>query len=407
MSKQYKPGQHVYRLPPCPAYDVAGTENWLAELAEEGLFLTEDGFFAGVAFFEYREPQKAEYRLEAAQKSTSMWADDGGEPDPEQVELSRKYAWEYVAKRRDFYIYRSLDPSARELNTDPAVQALALNAVKKRQRSAMLTSVFFLLIYPLLLTRCCPVMAAIASGTGWTALALLLAALLIADEVRAFVHLKKLQQSLTDDGYYTAESDWRKRKIPYFAGKVVKAVLTVVLLCAILRNWGVSITNADKIPLRDYTGEIPFATMRDFAGDGEYTETMTGMRMGFNTLEEKADWLAPRCISFNEEACIQRPDGSTLDGGLYVNYYELRSPTLAKLLAKELYRYDKRQKGIDPLEAPALAADEVIAYRSSLHFPTVILRRGNVVVRAYFYQTSAYKMPLETWASILFDSIVG
>jgi hypothetical protein len=43
-----------------------------------------------------------------------MLSDDGGEPDPEQVELSKMYSWEYVAKRRDFYIYRSFELSAGE-----------------------------------------------------------------------------------------------------------------------------------------------------------------------------------------------------------------------------------------------------------------------------------------------------
>ena len=122
-------GRHTYRLPPCPAYDVEGMERWLSGLAQEGLFLARDGFFCGLATFERGEPRFAKYRLEAAQKSTSMWAEDGGEPDPEQVELSQRYAWEYIAKRGDFYIYRSFEPGARELNTDPEVQALALERV--------------------------------------------------------------------------------------------------------------------------------------------------------------------------------------------------------------------------------------------------------------------------------------
>ena len=131
MDQKNERERYAYRLPPCPAYDIAGVENWLSDLAEEGLFLTKDGFFAGFAIFEYKAPQKAKYRLEAAQKKPGMWSDDG-EPDQDQLELSEKYSWEYIAKRGDFFIYRSLDPSARELNTDPDVQALALNTVKIR-----------------------------------------------------------------------------------------------------------------------------------------------------------------------------------------------------------------------------------------------------------------------------------
>ena len=408
MKKQYRPGKQIYRIPPCPSYDIAGMESWLTELAAEGLFLTADGFFAGLGFFEYREPKRVKYRLEAAQKGTSMWADNNGDPEPEQIELGEKYSWEYVAKRKDFYIYRSEDPSARELNTDPAVQALALNAVKKRQRGAAFCTVFFLLIYPILLTRGCLLLTTIATGTVWTALVLLFAALMIADEVRAFIHLKKVQRALTEEGGYPAE---QKKKSPaaYFAGKAVRIVLVLVLLCAFLRSWGLDIMDENKIPLDDYTGTIPFATIRDFAGEGssEYTQTMTGMAMGFNTLEEKHDLLAPRCIDYNEEARLRCADGSVLDAGLYVDYYELRSPALAKMLCREVYRLDRLKKNFEPLDTPELPADCAAAFLDSIHFPTILIRRGNIVVRAYFYQyqASGKKLSLAEWTGMLCDSL--
>jgi hypothetical protein len=44
--------KYAYRLPPCPAYDVEGTERWLSEMARRGLHLSADGFFLGLAVFE-------------------------------------------------------------------------------------------------------------------------------------------------------------------------------------------------------------------------------------------------------------------------------------------------------------------------------------------------------------------
>ena len=138
--------KYVLRLPPCPDYDVEGTECWLTDLAREGLLLKKDGLFAGVAVFERAVPQRVQYRLEAAQKDTSLLG-DGYEPDPEQVELCAQYGWEYVARRGEFYIYRSHDPAARELNTDPAVQALALKAVKSRSVSAAIYAALWILVF--------------------------------------------------------------------------------------------------------------------------------------------------------------------------------------------------------------------------------------------------------------------
>jgi hypothetical protein len=407
MKKQYKIGQHIYRIPPCPAYDISGMENWLSDLAEEGWFLMQDGFFAGIATFEYGEPRKVKYRLEAAQRRSGILSDNDNEPDPEQVELSKKYSWEYVAKRKDFYIYRSFDPSARELNTDPEVQALALNAVKKRQGSALFSSVFFLLIYPVLLTRGCLLLSTISMGTWRMVLVLLLAALMIVDEVRAFVHLRMIQKSLTHNGCYNPEPDWRKNAAPYFIRKIIKTMLTVFLVFAFLQNWGMSVTNEKKIPIDEYSGTVPFATIRDFAGEGssEYTLTMKGLNMGFNTIEEKSDWVAPRCIEYNEHATIKTFDGKNIAGGLYIDYCELRNPQLAKVIAREFYRLDK-MKGVELTDTPDLQADYVISYFDHLHFPTVVIQKDNIVVKAYFFQTSEnYTMPIEEWAKMICDSL--
>lgn len=145
MEKAEKP-KYVLRLPPCPDYDVESTECWLTDLAREGLLLKKDGLFAGVGVFERAVPQRVQYRLEAAQKDTGLLC-DGYEPDPEQVELCAQYGWEYVARRGEFYIYRSHDPAARELNTDPAVQALALKAVKSRSVSAAIYAALWILVF--------------------------------------------------------------------------------------------------------------------------------------------------------------------------------------------------------------------------------------------------------------------
>lgn len=404
MKGHRKPGQTVCRIPPCPAYDIAGMENWLSDLAEEGLFLTQDGFFAGLAILECREPQKAKYRLEAAQKQGNLWSEEDSAPDPEQIELSEKYAWEYVAKRGGFFIYRSMDASARELNTDPEVQALALNAVKRRQRGAVISSILRLVVYPLLMIGGCPILAAVSVGTWWIVLGFLFAALMIAGEIRAFVHLRKVQRSLTENGCYEAGTGRRKRAVLYFLGKIAKTVLALVLLVSILRIWGLSAGNENKIPLDEYDGDLPFATLRDFAGEGcsDYTVTMTGLGLSINTVEESADWIAPRCISFNEHASVKTAAGDRLDGGLYVDYYQLRSDHLAKELATELFWFDRVKRRVKPLDTPELPADWAACYMNEVHWPTVIFRKGNVVIRAYFYQTSdSYKMPMEEWMEIL------
>lgn len=143
--------------------------------------------------------------------------------------------------------------------------------------------------------------------------------------------------------------------------------------------------------------------MTDFAGEGYYSSRMTMSGMGFNTIEEWSDWLAPRNIKYDEHAEVIRMDGTILEGGLYIDYHEAISPYIAKQLALEYYHLDKREKHFESLEIPALNVDYCVAYMDALHFPTIVIQNGTIVVHASFYQT--YTMALTEWACRIADSI--
>ena len=55
----------LFRLPPCPPYDVEATESWLEDMAAQGWMLEKDSIFLGVAAFDKAEPASVRYRLEA------------------------------------------------------------------------------------------------------------------------------------------------------------------------------------------------------------------------------------------------------------------------------------------------------------------------------------------------------
>ena len=226
---------------------------------------------------------------------------------------------------------------------------------------------------------------------------------MIVEPVHYIISLDDIVIRYCRRGVYTKESNGNLDR-----SNVLKTVLAVLLVFAFLQNWGMSITNEKKIPIEEYNGTVPFATIQDFAGEGssDYTLTMMGLNMGFNTIEDKSDWIAPRCIEYNEHATVKSSDGKIIDGGLYIDYCELRNPKLAKVLAQEFYRIDKMKKGVELTDIPDLQADYVIAYFNNLHFPTVIIQKGNIVVKVYFFQNSAnYTMPIEEWAEMICDSL--
>lgn len=394
-----EPAKEVRRLPPCPAYDVEGMESWLTDLArEEGLLLVQDGIFAGVAAFEKGEPQQVKYRLEAAPKSTSFLAKDGGEPDPEAVELNRAYHWDYVGRRGNFYIYRTDDPTARELNTDPQVQALAINAARKRQAGSMFYVLFWLILYPIgyIFGNSGLLRSAVEAGTWFVLWAAALIIWAFIDSVIELVHLNRLMKKLRTDGALERNKEWRSRTVPYQVKNLLLVVLFVAWVIVALNRWAAA--EERRRQPSDYQGTPPFATIADF-GAADYQETF----LNWNGAREWSDWLAPYNMEWSEHAQVRGE--FLIAGGLRVEYHQMAAPFLARWMAWELTPRRSLGPSYAVLELPPLDADYAAAYQETTMFPTVVLQKGNQVLKATFYQTSERTLELEEWAKILTDSL--
>lgn len=395
--------KHKFCLPPCPSYDVEGMESWLTDMAKKGFLLCRDGFFAGIASFEKSDPCSIRYRLEAAPKGTSIWSDNGGEPDAEAVMISEAYGWEYVAARGDFYIYRSREAGTRELNTDPQVQALAIRAVHKRERSSVITCFFWGVLYPILFLQGSWLLSMMDSGTWFVLFGIVLFIWIFAETLVHAIHLGRLRKKLLSEGTINHHKNWKKKSICYYMEKLLFVVLVLIWFGILLHQWSCSVMDEDKVALADYSGTPPFATMEDFVSEDSYLMNDFGVS---NTIEEKTDWLAPVIIHWKETASGYLSEEEHLSGGLYVDYYETISPWLAKEAAREYWHKAKRSKGYEALSLPQLDVDYAVAYMNSIHIPTIIIQDGTKIMRASFYQTSPdYNMNFEEWVKMMADSI--
>ena len=395
--------KHLIRLPPCPDYDIAGTETWLEDMAREGWLLGESGFFCGLAFFDRAEPQEMTYRLTAALQSTSLFAENGGEPDREEKTLNAAYGWEYVGNRGQFYIYRTPGRAERELHTDPAVQALAVEAVRKRQRGSLFTTVFWAILYPLAYMKFAVIYTAIALGLG---LSLLWAAFLLAgvgDSLWRTFYYGRLKRRLEEGEDLEHHKDWRRDRRFY---RVRQGAWWLLLALVI----GLSVNTfrraeESEIPIAEDTGTVPFATLADLAGGG--VENYEAVLPRYNTVFRWSNALA-ETVEWNESASMTCSDGTPFSGGLDVTYHELANEWMARRLVEEYYRKDKggltRRDGFQDLSLPDLGLDEARAYVGL--FPTVLLRQGNKVLRAVHYETGPEesRLALEEWAGLLADS---
>ncbi len=137
---------------PCQSYDLEAMESWLEEMARCGWRLEQVGCFGCTAAFAAAAPQAVRYRLTSAMDADTFGTEAWLRPSEESRCLHAAYGWEYVAKRGPFYIYRTRDPAAREVDTDPHTQALVLRSLHRRARESLLTLVLlFFLVYPLTL----------------------------------------------------------------------------------------------------------------------------------------------------------------------------------------------------------------------------------------------------------------
>ncbi|QOR36514.1 DUF2812 domain-containing protein [Clostridium sp. 'deep sea'] len=391
----------VYRLPPCANYEIEKTESWLADMAAKGLFLSKDGFFAGFAVFEKKEPKNVRYRMQAAPVKISLFADNNGEPDDEAKELNESYGWQYIASRGQFFIYCSTSPDARELNTDPRVQALALDIVRKRERSNTIATFMWLLVYPIVMLYGRPVLTAVNIGSwliGWAAILVLWA---LVRSVLKVVHLRKIRKKLAMGEMLNHKKNWNQKVKQYHIGGIIFLLMIFAWFACLFSGWSNEIMNKNVQSLADYTDQLPFATIADFAPHGVYK--LNDLKFA-NTIETKSDWLAPKIIKYHETASVVLKNNQYLQGGLLVDYYETIAPNLAREIARELKLQEKKSKNYTEYNLADLDVDYAVAYANI--FPTVIIQKGTKVIKATFYQTSNdYTMQLNEWVQIVANSL--
>ena len=270
----------IFRLPPCPPYDVEGTESWLEEMAARGWLLEKDSVFLGFAGFEKAEPAPVRYRLEAAERNVNDWDDLSGAPDPEAEELNADFGWEYVARRGQFFIYRSLSAESPELHTDPRIQALAVKALEKRRTIRVLNILLVLGVHLFsVLLRKSLLLAAAEAGLPITLFTLLLTLWLLADAARELAHLGRLKKRLAAGEPLRHDADWRKGQSAYFGRRLARLLLFLLWLLLLLRLWAWEAAGTGKTALADYRGALPFADMRDFAA-GDFRVTVRHLLRG-------------------------------------------------------------------------------------------------------------------------------
>ncbi len=393
--------KYVWRLPPCPAHDVEGTESWLSDMAKRGYMLSGDGFFLGFGIFEKTPPRDVRFRLEAAKRRAGLLDNEDGSPDAEARELGESLGWRYVALRGDFQIYCSEEPAAPELNTDPQVQALALRRLLRSERiSAIMSLAWLALAAWLFFWRGSIVLMFLEKGFWRVLVCAVIIVWGFIDSLLRLRYLQRLKKRLSDGVEPEHGKNWRRGalryRVQYAAFIVLSAAFIATQLAGLLHQ-------EERISLDDYSAPLPFAGMQALAGGGGYVRDELGDYT--NYVSRRSDAFTRDAVDYAESATLTLPDGRTIRGGLSIEYYEVPSAFLARDAARGMY---SEARGGRRYEAVPLMLDgwpeENIRFYTDI-FPTAIIRCGRKLMRVSFYQTSEDILPPETWVRIMAESI--
>lgn len=375
----------VRRIPPCPDYDIRGTEHWLEDMALQGYRLCEGHAFQyGFAYFIKEQPRAIRYRLVPVEKIPQRLFSPNAypeEPDEETLQFHADFGWKYCTDRGQFWIFSCDDPAAPELNTDPRVQAIALETVEKRLRSHLLS----FLLYGLFMLAPGHRMMFFSTllWAGWYAHVpklLFLAAVLLA-WLPGLVHIVRFRRKLKQGIFPEQHS----------AYSPAKTFALQALRFSVLAIWFVS----SLILMPDYTkagegltpaaaSELPCLTVQELFPEAEVQYISNS-----NWIYQWDTDAAPSCLTLQEHFRLTLPDGSTTTGVWSLKRFETTASWIAAGSARENRFVYWLRGGTTSLDGAVEKADWSSVFhvdndkRYSMTFDVVEVQKGNVVIEAY------------------------
>ncbi len=383
-------------IPPCARYDIENTRAWLSDMAKEGWLLKKDGFSFGLATFEKSEPVCARYSLQASILQAGPFDQNSGSAPREQILLNAEYGWEYIARRDQFYIYRSTDTDSIEPDNDPRVQAIAVKEVEKRVLASILPMVLVLAVNFLTNSSygLSPAIMCAQLGLGIPVrfvVAIIIQAACILHEANT---LRVLRKKLSHGYELKKDADWQKKKTNTRMWQIVRIVPFMILTAFIVIL--LKLPDSGKTAIDEHALSAPFSTIED---------------LHFGMLEEIAEYpdsyirktanaVLDEGIEWREVATIKQPGGYSSVAVLQVTYYDAKSVSFRqKLFSSHICLDERRFRKAGDIEKKDLSDSfegnmEVTAFMRRDSLTELIIRKEDrVIVVSYFLRGETHYMP--------------
>ena len=227
----------VYKLTPVSQYDVDGVENWLEDMALQGLRLKT---FRSLFCTFTREPSaRIRYRVEPCKTRLDEY------PPQDMLDLYRDFGWDYEGRVSDtMLLFSTRDPAAPEPHSDPELQGERWD---KLRRSMVRGCLLNLLLALLLLVLCLLMLF----GEGQPVLALLTTPIVPFIAVTLVCLLLLLPQSFAELRYITSITRRLKAgvSLEHRAFYPKRRLRTLAVFLVTLAVWGVLLVAQYLLPL--------------------------------------------------------------------------------------------------------------------------------------------------------------
>ena len=393
---------------PCPVFDVEAMQTWLEDLSMEGYLLKgiRSQVWQTYEFYEI-EPLATRYRLTPVSNKMDEW---NLRPGEEYVSITEAFGWEHVCSNLRFHIFRAYDEDAREIHTEPAIQAQAVRQLGWRIAKTAMVWLSLPLFYMMIM------FALGGKNNFWQNLILerkgiqitiayfvmFAAVKAMVDLVRLFKFYRKLKQGYTP----VNRKDWRKHAARYRARYLVyRGMLAVCALLLILGRMAYR-DHAAYQDLAPVGAELPFLSVADMAGE---SDVQSAQRLeDVNYMRSWSHALSPVNYDWAEIVDVVDRDGTEGRVSIQVYYHEVKYGWLAESLAEE-YLAKAKLAGPEMTEYPETHADLAYFFYNEYGKPSAVLRYGNVVVDVNFPRTDMDDPHLQFayWIEALDASLTG
>ena len=321
----------VKRYLPVEVFDMAGLAEWFSAMAAQGLHL--------VKLSENRAqfrpgPPKAVVRY-ALDVSTCY------DIEPERNENYAQMGWDYVTTLHGmYYVYRSEDPSAPGLHTDPVTQGGTLTKLIRRQRRALplsLACMAFIMRDELRTLFAAPwsvpqfVILNTERALLWLVLTVTWLLLVLLPTLRRLRKLKQLRRQLLDGIPLEECRRWQRLFPP-----VLLVCGPLVLMAAVLAVYAATVPRLTRQLSSTEEWTFPHVTVEQaLDGSGAHDITIYGPPEMLIANTRSSSLLCPEQYDWAQMGSAQLGD-SLLEPAIFLDFYRTYSERTAEVLLPAL-----------------------------------------------------------------------